>query len=217
MPGTWPLLSINLGKAVPFRDGERSAIGKSAADRPVAVGPLGLEGDEQADLTVHGGPEKAIHHYPHDHYPHWMVHFGGHELLSAPGAFGENVSTEGLLEDAVCIGDRFRFGTALVEVSQGRQPCWKIDHRFGRKGVLNEVVRTGRSGWYYRVIESGIVAPGDTLALVDRPRPEWTVARAFTVLIAGGHKADPGALDALADDPLLAIHWRWRAATLRAQ
>ncbi len=143
------------------------------------AGPLGLVGDEQADLTVHGGTDKAIHHYPHDHYPAWAAELNGHPLLTARGAFGENITTDGLTEDQVCIGDRLRLGQALVEVSQGRQPCWKIDHRFERKGVTARVIESGRCGWYYRVLEPGPVGEGDTVELVERPHPRWTVARAF--------------------------------------
>lgn len=214
MPLSYPILSVNLGTAQPFRGEETSAIAKHTAAGPVAVGLLGLAGDEQADRTVHGGPDKAIHHYPRDHYPHWAGFLGAHPLLEGEGAFGENVSTLGLVEAEACIGDHFRLGTALIAISQGRQPCWKLDHRFGRKGVLGEVVRSGKSGWYYRVIEDGTVAAGDSLTLVDRPRPEWTVARVFTLLVAGGHKGDPAAVRALADEPLLAANWRSRAERL---
>jgi MOSC domain-containing protein YiiM len=207
---------VMLGRAVAFRGEERSAIGKAPASAPVMAGPLGLAGDEQADLTVHGGTDKAIHHYPHDHYAAWAAELNGHPLLAAPGAFGENITTTGLTEDQVCIGDRFRLGHALVEVSQGRQPCWKIDHRFERKGVTARVIETGRCGWYYRVIEPGAVAAGDTLALADRPHAEWTVARTFRLLIGGGHKAEPQAVAELAALPALAESWQARAHKLAA-
>lgn len=206
--------AVNLGKVVPFRGDEGSAIAKAPAGGPVAVGPLGLAGDEQGDPVHHGGPDKAIHHYPRDHYPHWRGVLGDHPLLDGEGAFGENVSTLGLTEADVCLGDRFRLGSALVEVSQGRQPCWKLDHRFGLDGVLAEVVRTARSGWYYRVIERGSVNIGDAIALVARPLPEWSVARCFTLLVGGGHRSDPAAVRALAEQPLLAAPWRTRAAQL---
>lgn len=205
---------VMTGRAVPFRGEERSAIDKAPAGAPVMAGPLGLAGDEQADLSVHGGVDKAIHHYPHDHYAAWAQELGEHPLLSAPGAFGENLTTTGLTEDRVCIGDRLRLGGALVEVSQGRQPCWKIDHRFQRKGVTARVIQTGRSGWYYRVLEPGAVGEGDTLELAERPYPEWTVARVFALLIAGGHKAEPEALRDLAAMPVLAASWRARARKL---
>lgn len=208
------ILSINCGKALPFRDRETSAIGKAPVAGRVRVGRLGLAGDEQADLSVHGGPDKAIHHYPHDHYAWWREVLGEAPPLDAPGAFGENVTSEGLTEDRVCIGDRWRLGTALVEVSQGRQPCWKLDHRFGGAPVLARVVKSRRSGWYYRVIEEGEVEAGDVLELADRPYPGWTVARVFGLLIAGDHKRDREGLAALGDVAALAETWRARCARL---
>ncbi|PEQ14513.1 MOSC domain-containing protein [Novosphingobium sp. PC22D] len=210
------ILSIQVGRARAFRGEEQSAIGKSAAMGPVRVTRLGLAGDEQADLTVHGGPDKAVHHYPHDHYAWWRGTIGAHPLLDAPGAFGENIATEGLDEQTVCIGDRFRLGSALVEVSQGRQPCWKLDHRFERRDVTSGVVVSRRTGWYYRVLEEGAVAAGDDLALVERPWPQWSVARTFGLLIAGDHKRDRAGLEALGEVAVLADPWRRRRAALLA-
>lgn len=208
--------AVNIGKVTPFRDAEGSAIAKTPVSERVAIGWTGLMGDEQADLVHHGGREKAIHHYPRDHYPHWLGVVGDHPLLSGDGAFGENISTVGMTEAQVCLGDRFRLGSALVEVSQGRQPCWKLDHRFARPGVMAEVVRTARSGWYYRVLEEGAVSVGEHIELVERPLPEWSIARCFALLVGGQHKADPAAVRALAGQPLLAQPWRSRAAALSA-
>jgi MOSC domain-containing protein YiiM len=212
------ILSIQTGKAARFRGAdEPSAIAKQPRNGPVAIGPLGLVGDEQADLTVHGGADKAIHHYPFDHYPVWRSEIGDHRLLGSAGGFGENISTLGMLESEVCIGDRFRLGTALVELSQGRQPCWKIDHHFGRKGMTARVVETRRSGWYYRMIEPGKVQAGDSIALLDRPQGEWNVARVFALLIAGRGRQDPAALRALAGMEVLAPAWRSKAQATLAQ
>lgn len=210
-----PVLSIQCGKAVPFRGAdEPSAIAKAPVAGAVEVRKLGLAGDEQADLTVHGGPDKAIHHYPHDHYAFWREAIGDHPLLAACGAFGENIASHGLTEEAVCIGDRWRLGTALVEVSQGRQPCWKLDHRFGGLPVNARMVKARRCGWYYRVIEEGRVAAGDGLELLARPYPQWTVARVFGLLIAGDHKRDPDGLQALGAVGSLAEPWKLRRAKL---
>lgn len=206
--------AVNLGKVSAFREAEASAIAKLPANGTIAIGPDGLVGDEQADRVHHGGPEMALHHYPRDHYPHWQGLLGDHPLLNGQAAFGENISTLGMTETEVCLGDRYRLGSALVEVSQGRQPCWKLDHRFDRSGVMAEVVRSARSGWYYRVIEPGTVQAGDAIALVDRPLPEWSVARCFALLIGGDHKAEPEAVRALANQPLLSPTWRQRAAGL---
>lgn len=206
--------AVLTGKARAFRGDETSAIGKLPFEGARRVGRLGIDGDEQADLTVHGGIDKAIHHYPRDHYDWWADALGGHALLAAPGAFGENISTTGLVESDLCIGDRFRLGTALVEVSQGRQPCWKLGHRFGIASVPATVVATGRSGWYYRVIEDGAVAAGDTLDLIERARPAWNVERVFRLLIGGAGKHEPGALRELAAMEALAATWRARAEKL---
>lgn len=208
------ILSINCGKAVAFREDAPSAIGKVPVAGAVRVGRLGLAGDEQADLSVHGGPDKAIHHYPHDHYGWWREALGERPLLDAPGAFGENVTTAGLTEADVCIGDRWRLGTALVEVSQGRQPCWKLDHRFAGASVLARMVKSRRCGWYYRVIEEGAVAAGDAMTLIDRPFADWSVARVFGLLIAGDHKRDRDGLEALGAVSVLAAPWVWRRASL---
>lgn len=210
-----PVLSLQCGKVRPFRaPGEPSAIGKMPVAGPIPVHRLGLAGDEQADLEVHGGPDKAIHHYPHDHYAFWREAIGDHPLLGGYGAFGENVSTTGLTEDMVCIGDRWRLGSALVEVSQGRQPCWKLDHRFGGIAINAAMVRARRPGWYYRVVEQGTVAAGDALVLLDRPHPEWTIARAFGLLIAGDHKHDRAGLEALGEVGVLAAPWQRRREKL---
>ncbi len=207
--------AILAGKARRFGDkGEESAIAKTPILGPQRVGFLGIEGDEQADLSVHGGPDKAIHHYPRDHYAFWRERLADHALLGQPGAFGENVSTNGVVESSVCIGDRFRLGSALVEISQGRQPCWKLGHRFGISSVPATVVSSGRSGWYYRVIEEGAVAAGDTLDLVERPLPDWTVARVFALLIGGAGKREGAALRSLANMEALAVNWRARAQKL---
>lgn len=210
-----PILSLQRGKVCDFRaPDEPSAIGKTAVNGSVRIHRLGLEGDEQADLAVHGGPDKAIHHYPHDHYAFWRGTIGRHPLLSDFGAFGENIATEGLTEEMICIGDRWQMGSAIVEVSQGRQPCWKLDHRFNGAKVNAGVVNSRRSGWYYRVIEEGSVAAGDVMELIDRPFPEWTVRRVFGLLIAGEHKRDPEGLVALGQVTALAEPWIKRRGKL---
>jgi len=205
---------VMTGRAVAFRGEERSAIAKEPAVGPVAIGPLGLAGDEQGDRVHHGGVDMAIHHYPLDHYPDWRDELGDHALLAAPGAFGENISATGLTEADVCIGDRFRLGTALVEVSQGRKPCWKIDHKFQRKGMAARVVETGRCGWYYRVIEPGTVAEGDVLEQVERGDGGWSVARVFRLIVGGEHKQDPAALAELAALSALSATWQAKAKDL---
>jgi MOSC domain-containing protein YiiM len=206
--------SVLVGRVERFADTGTSAIAKHAVAGPRAVGWLGIEGDMQADLSVHGGPDKAIHHYPHDHYSFWRERLGDVDVLRQPGAFGENISTSGLTEDGACIGDRYRLGTALVEIAQGRQPCWKQAHRLNDARTVTTMVQTRHCGWYYRVIEEGHVAMGDAIVPVDRPHPEWTVARVIGLLIAGEGKKDPAALRSLGALDILADNWRARAVRM---
>jgi MOSC domain-containing protein YiiM len=206
--------SVLTGSVQNFADGETSAIAKLPVEGPRAVTWLGISGDAQADLSVHGGPEKAIHHYPNDHYAYWRTALGAFPVLRGPGAFGENISTIGLAESEACIGDQYRLGTALVEIAQGRQPCWKQAHRLMSKNVVAMMVQTRRCGWYYRVVEQGVVSAGDALSLIDRPHPEWTVSRVIGLLIGGEGKADQAAMLALSSLEALAENWRKRAAML---
>ena len=179
----------------PFNGAELSAIDKRPAEGPVMIRSFGLEGDMVADTKHHGGPDMAVHHYPHDHYSKWAEWLGGHDLLSGPSAFGENIEATGLVETDVRIGDRFRLGEALLEVSQPRKPCWKIEHRFGRKGMVAHIVKTHISGWYYRVIEEGIAQAGDHLTKVDEGKTDWTVARLFAALYDPACKPAPDQLE----------------------
>jgi len=177
-----PVLTLLRGRAKSLARGQTSAIDKREAAGPVEIGRLGLTGDEQADPKHHGGPDKAIHHYPLDHYAAWRKELAERpnampDALNRPGAFGENVSTEGLSEEDVCVGDLWRAGSVLLEVSQARQPCWKLNERFGVKDMAYRVQTSGRTGWYYRVREEGRIAAGDMLTLVDRPYPDWPLSR----------------------------------------
>jgi MOSC domain-containing protein YiiM len=212
------IIAVLTGKVDPaFSPEEASAIAKRAIDGPVAIGPLGLTGDEQADRVHHGGPDKAIHVYPFDHYSWWTEELGAQPLLNAPGGFGENLSSAGLTEDQVCIGDRFRVGTALIEVSHGRKPCWKLAHRFGDPQMVAKVAKSRRSGWYCRVIETGLVAAGDGMELIERPLPQWNVARVFGLLVGKDYIREPEAAADLAGMEVLAEAWRIRAIELAGQ
>lgn len=206
--------ALLVGTPKPFRGDDHSAIAKAPVDGRVRIGWLGLEGDGVADPVHHGGWDKAIHLYPQDHYDWWRARKPGHPLLDAPGAFGENIASEGLTEATLCLGDRFSLGSAIVEVSHGRQPCWKLDHRFGARDVLATIVRTARCGIYFRVVREGEAEAGREMALLERPLPEWPIDRVFRLLIGGGHKADAAAVAKLAAMPVLAEAWRKRAAQL---
>jgi len=161
-----------------------SAIAKTVRNGSLEVGPVGLLEDEQGDLRVHGGVDKAIHHYPREHYAAWAAELGAHALLEQPGAFGENFSSTGWTEHNVCLGDWVRVGSVLLEVSQGRMPCWKLNDRFAVTDMSLRVQQTGRTGWYYRVLEGGRVSAGDVLQRVERPFGRWPLSRLSAVLFS---------------------------------
>lgn len=179
MTGGVRIAAVLIGKTVPFGDADvYSAIDKRPAGAPVEVAMCGLAGDEQGDRRHHGGPDKAIHQYPAEHYEAWR-----RELCPVPaalasaGGFGENLSTFGMTEADVCVGDVYGVGAATLQVSQARQPCWKLNRRFGVPDMARRVQSSGRTGWYYRVLEPGVIAEGDALVLLDRPYPDWPLAR----------------------------------------
>lgn len=195
------------GKAVVHWPGKpASAIVKHRLTGRVRVKKTGMEGDEQADLAVHGGPEKAIHHYAADHYPFWQTEFPDSASRFAPGAFGENLSTTGLTEDQLCIGDILRIGSAIVQVTQGRQPCWKLSAHIGRDDMAARFQRSRRTGWYYRVIEEGFMEANDPVALIERVHPEWPLA---TVIAARFNpKLDPEIARSLTLLASMSSSWR---------
>ena len=189
------------------RHGVASGIFKRPLNHTVEVTRTGLTGDEQGDKKHHGGPAKAIHHYAFDHYAAWEAENPElAEVLGKEGAFGENISTEGLTEADVCIGDIYRLGTALVEVSQARQPCWRLNERFGNPVMARRVQDTGRTGWYYRVLEEGQVGPGDSIDLLDRPAADWPLSRILHLLYRDTLNTDD--LAQLAELNQLTESWR---------
>ena len=153
---------------------------KSSANGPVFVRFMNLEGDRQADLKHHGGVDKAVLAYSADHYPKWREELGMPEMPH--GAFGENLTIGGLSEESVCIGDHYRIGDATFEVSQPRQPCWKLARRWRMHNLTGIVVANGRTGWYFRVLQEGLIEAGMSVSLIERPNPEWTAARANQIL-----------------------------------
>ncbi|MBH0209598.1 MAG: MOSC domain-containing protein [Nitrospira sp.] len=177
---------------------------KLPVTEPIWLGTINLKGDGQADLKNHGGPEKAVNVYPFEHYPYWQQVLGTSSLPF--GAFGENFTTENLLESEVCLGDIFEVGQALVQISQPRQPCWKLARRWRRKDLSLLVQESGRTGWYFRVLKEGTIQSGSRLRLVERSHPEWTVAAANEVM----HRLteDLDAAQSLASCPALAVRWR---------
>lgn len=149
---------------------------------PVAAHAAGIDGDEQGDRRYHGGPDKAVHAYAAANYPLWAADLPERAALFRPGAFGENLVVEGAVEANICLGDRWRLGGALLEVSQGRQPCWRLNLRFGRPDMARLVQWTGRTGWYFRVIEPGELHAKENATLERRPHPGWTIARVSQLL-----------------------------------
>jgi len=156
-----------------------SAIIKEPGSGPVWLATTHLEGDRQGNPQVHGGPDKAALAYGVGHYPLWRAELG-RELPH--GAFGENLTIDGLDEESVCIGDTFEAGEAIVQVSQPRQPCWKIARRWGIKELTALVADNGRTGWYLRVLREGHLEAGQPVRLAERPHPEWPVMRATRVI-----------------------------------
>jgi len=195
-----------------------SAIDKQLAASEVWLDLRGLQGDRVADTRFHGGPDRSLCHYPADHYPRWRALFS-HLLTIGPAAFGENLSTDGLDERAVCIGDQFRWGDALIEISQPRSPCSNLDRRHNARGLARQLAKSGRTGWLYRTLEPGTVYPGAELRLIDRPYPDASVLRiwrSFTNEDASDTELEwLGALSPLADE--YRTRFRQRLDTRRRQ
>ncbi len=182
--------SIQVGKVVTEGDPRArgitqkrwtSAFDKRPVDGAVALGSLGMEGDQVADPVHHGGVDKAILCYAVTHYAHWKTEHP--DLAMRPGGMGENLTIEGQDETTVCVGDRYKVGPCEFQVSQPRQPCWKIARRWGVKSLTREVAQTGRTGWYVRVIQGGKISTGDPIELRERPHPTWSIARANDILL----------------------------------
>ncbi|UTH72347.1 MOSC domain-containing protein [Chromobacterium sp. IIBBL 290-4] len=181
------VLAVLTGKAAPFvRPGAVSAIAKQPASGRVYAGELGLDGDEQGDPRFHGGPHKALHLYAFEHYARWREDIGARPVLRQPGAFGENISTLGVDESTLCLGDQLAIGAAVLEISQGRQPCWKLNHRLDQRDMAKRLQDSGRTGWYCRVLQSGEIGAGDDIRLQARPHPEWSLARLAEVFYQRG-------------------------------
>ncbi|MES2596351.1 MAG: MOSC domain-containing protein [Verrucomicrobiota bacterium] len=168
------------------------------------LGYEGFRGDEQADRRHHGGSEKAVCVYATEHYPYWREKLALPDL--AYGAFGENLSLAGLIETQVCIGDVFALGEARVQVSQPRQPCWKLARRWRVKDLAAQVEQTGRTGYYFRVLQHGHVCTGDTLTLLERPFERWSIELCNEIM--HHRKDDAEAAKELAQCSLLSASWK---------
>jgi MOSC domain-containing protein YiiM len=181
-----------------------SAIWKEPVTGPVWAGTLGLRGDSVANTRVHGGADQAILMYAASHYESWRADWGRDDLNA--GAFGENLTVSGLTEDTVCIGDVLEIGQARLQITQPRQPCSTLARRHQVREMIAQVQRNGRSGWYLRVLREGYLAAGQSLALVDRAHPEWTIRRAAHVALNRKQQRDDAAR--LAACPALSSAWQ---------
>ncbi len=213
------LVSLNVGLPRPLAHGGgevQSGILKSPVRGPLRLRETGLEGDGQADVEHHGGPDKAVCVYAVEHLPYWR---GRLDPELEPGAFGENFSTEGLLEAKVRIGDVFRVGTAVAQVSQPRIPCFKLAARHGEGELALWVKETGLTGFYLRCLQPGEVRAGDKISLVGSPERGVTIAEANRIMHGQGH--DATSIERLLAVPELSAEWkrmlksRLRKATAR--
>ena len=186
-------------------EGQFSAIWKQPVDGPTRITREGIVGDEQADRRVHGGPEKAVHHYAAENYVRLAERFPRIAADFVVGSIGENVSTIGVDETSVCIGDIYRLGSALVQVSQPRRPCWKIDARYGVAGITAFINESGHTGWYYRVLEEGVAAPGDSFTLEERLQGAVSLDCLWTTWHR--HRPDAERLRTIARAPGLTPAW----------
>ncbi len=207
--GAAKVVSVNVG--VPrdvMRKGEivRTAIYKDPVSGPVPIRKLNVAGDRQADPTVHGGVNKAVYGYPVEHYSLWRAELP--ELDFPWGAFGENLTTQGLSEDTLCIGDTLRAGTAVLMVTQPRSPCYKLALRFDRDDMVKLFLASGRSGFYFSVIEEGYVEAGAPVEVLSRDPREVTVAD--IVRLYRHEAADPELVRRVLTLPTLAQKWKSR-------
>jgi MOSC domain-containing protein YiiM len=171
------ILSVNVGlpREVTWQGKlVTTGIFKKPVKTPVMLRTLNLDGDGQADLTVHGGVTKAVYAYPSEHYGYWRAELPGVDL--SWGMFGENFTTEGLLEEAVYIGDRFGISDAEVMVTEPRMPCYKLGLKFGRADIIKRFLASRRTGFYFAVVREGRVGAGDTIELIGREQQEISVA-----------------------------------------
>jgi MOSC domain-containing protein YiiM len=201
------LVSVNTGRP---RDvhvaGEtvRTSIWKSPRDGRVRAAGVNLDGDEQSDLSVHGGPYKAVYVYPSEHYGYWRNELPGVDL--SWGAFGENLTTEGVLEGDVSIGDRIRIGTAEFQVTQPRQPCFKLGIRLGREDIVKRFAASGRSGFYVSIVVEGDVGRGDSIRIVQPARTSVSVEDIFAMRM--GKNVNPELIRRAASLEWLTPSWR---------
>jgi MOSC domain-containing protein YiiM len=182
------VLSVNVGlpKKVLF-NGQTvtTAIFKDPVKDPIMLRKINLEGDKQADLTVHGGVDKAVYSYPAEHYDYWRKQFPNVDIIW--GMFGENFTTEGLMEDTVNVGDQFQIGSAKLIATQPRMPCYKLGVRFGRMDVVRRFLASGRPGIYFKVLKEGQVQIGNKIETINRDKNNVTVKDIVRLYVTRDH------------------------------
>jgi MOSC domain-containing protein YiiM len=201
------VVSLNVGRPQEVAWHGRTvltSIFKAPVNRRLRVTTLNFEGDEQSDLTVHGGVDKAVYAYPFEHYDHWREELAQANLPL--GAFGENLTTEGLLESNVRIGNRFRVGSAEFVVTQPRLPCFKLGIRFGRPDIVKRFMQSGRSGFYFAVTLEGDVGAGDSIELIAKADDGLTVADVVNLYTIDSENQD--LLRRAAQSPMLPESWK---------
>jgi MOSC domain-containing protein YiiM len=208
------IVSVNVGmprEAVWKGMTVQTAIFKEPVDGLVTISKLNLAGDEQADLTVHGGSDKAVYAYPTEHYEYWREELP--KVSFSWGNFGENLTTEGLREDTVCIGDRLKIGSAVLMVTQPRMPCYKLALRFDRDDMIKRFLISGRSGFYFSVIEPGEVTVGSKVEILSRDPNRVTIVDIVRLYLS--QTRDPELLQRATN--VRALPGKWKAQLLRAR
>jgi len=201
------LLSVNVGlpREIEWKGKiVRTSIFKAPVTGRVRVAKLNVEGDQQSDLTVHGGVDKAVYAYPSEHYAFWHQELPGVDLPQ--GVFGENFTTSGLLEETLHIGDRLRIGSAEFVVTQPRMPCFKLGIRFNRPDMVKRFLQSGRTGFYFAVLKEGEVAAGDSIELLERD--EHNIPVADIVSLYRGDVTNQNMLRRVSELPSLPNSWR---------
>jgi len=203
--------SIQVGTPTDYFQNQQSSINKQPVDGPIYVGVDNLAGDKQADLAVHGGRDKAVYVYPKEHYSYWQQSTG---LLRTPrlklpknphGSFGENLTLSGLIEDMGYIGDVFACGEVVLQVTQPREPCWKLAFKFKQKKLPMWVITSGRTGWYMRVLQEGTIESGMTITQVEQGCQDWSVLTCNQLY--HGRTVNPDKLKSLVDCAALSQSW----------
>jgi MOSC domain-containing protein YiiM len=170
------LISVNVGLPIKVKFGNEivtTGIFKNPVDKRISLKKLNLEGDRQADLTVHGGPDKAVYSYPYEYYDFWRKEFP--DISFNWGMFGENLTTEGLFESQVNVGDRFQIGSAQLVATQPRMPCYKLGVKFGRMDIIKKFLKSEKSGIYFKVIKEGGIVINDTIKLIKKDNNNITI------------------------------------------